>query len=34
MDRLDGFVAAATFAALVAWARSSGDWIAAGLFQW
>ena len=34
MDRLDGFVAAATFAALVAWARSSGDWIAGGLFQW
>ncbi len=34
MDRLDGFVAAATFAALVGWARSSGDWVAGGLFQW
>jgi phosphatidate cytidylyltransferase len=34
MDRLDGFVAAATFAAFVAWSRSSGDWIAGGLFQW
>jgi phosphatidate cytidylyltransferase len=34
MDRLDGFVAAATFAAAVGWARSSGDWIAGGLFQW
>ncbi|MGD0641377.1 MAG: CDP-archaeol synthase [Roseiarcus sp.] len=34
MDRLDGFVAAATFAAVFAWARSSGDWIAGGLFQW
>lgn len=34
MDRLDGFVAAATFAAVVAWTRASGDWIASGLFQW
>ncbi|HYA73108.1 MAG TPA: phosphatidate cytidylyltransferase [Roseiarcus sp.] len=34
MDRLDGFLAAATFAALVGWARASGDWIAGGLFQW
>ena len=34
MDRLDGFVAAATFAALVGWSRASGDWIAGGLFQW
>ena len=34
MDRLDGFVAAAAFAALVGWARSGGDWIAGGLFQW
>ncbi|MBV8473995.1 MAG: CDP-archaeol synthase [Hyphomicrobiales bacterium] len=33
MDRLDGFVAAATFAVAVGWARSSGDWIASGLFQ-
>ncbi len=34
MDRVDGFLAAATFAALVGWARASGDWIAGGLFQW
>jgi len=34
MDRLDGFVAAAAFAALVGWARANGDWIAGGLFQW
>jgi phosphatidate cytidylyltransferase len=34
MDRLDGFVAAAAFAALVGWTRSGGDWIAGGLFQW
>jgi phosphatidate cytidylyltransferase len=34
MDRLDGFVAAAAFAALVGWWRASGDWIAGGLFQW
>ncbi len=33
MDRLDGFVAAATFAVLVGWTRTSGDWIASGLFQ-
>jgi len=34
LDRLDAFVAAAVFAALVGWARSDGMWIAAGLFQW
>jgi phosphatidate cytidylyltransferase len=34
MDRLDGFVAAAAFAAAVGWWRSSGDWIASGLFRW
>jgi phosphatidate cytidylyltransferase len=34
LDRLDAFVAAAVFAALVGWARSDGVWIAAGLFQW
>ena len=34
LDRLDAFVAAAVFAALVGWARSDGGWIAAGLFQW
>ena len=34
LDRLDAFVAAAAFAALVGWARSDGGWIAAGLFQW
>jgi phosphatidate cytidylyltransferase len=34
MDRLDGFVAAAAFAAFLGWWRSSGDWIASGLFQW
>ncbi len=34
MDRLDGFVAAATFAALVGWWRASGEWIAGGLFRW
>jgi len=34
LDRLDAFVAAAVFAALVGWARSDGAWIAAGLFQW
>jgi phosphatidate cytidylyltransferase len=34
MDRLDGFVAAAVFAAVVGWTRSTGDWIAGGLFQW
>jgi len=33
LDRLDAFVAAAVFAALVGWARSDGVWIAAGLFQ-
>jgi phosphatidate cytidylyltransferase len=34
LDRLDAFVAAAVFAAIVGWARSDGVWIAAGLFQW
>ena len=34
LDRLDAFVAAAAFVALVGWARSDGVWIAAGLFQW
>jgi len=34
LDRLDAFVAAAVFAALVGWARSDGVWVAAGLFQW
>jgi phosphatidate cytidylyltransferase len=34
LDRLDAFVAAATFAVFVGWAHSGGDWIAAGLFQW
>jgi phosphatidate cytidylyltransferase len=34
MDRLDSFVAAAAFAAIVGWWRATGDWIASGLFQW
>ena len=34
MDRLDGFIAAVAFAAALAAARSSGVWIAPGLFQW
>ena len=34
MDRLDGFIVAATFAAVVAWARSEGPWIAPGLLVW
>jgi phosphatidate cytidylyltransferase len=34
MDRLDGFIVAAAFAAAVAWARSTGPWIAPGLLQW
>ncbi len=34
MDRLDGFVAAATFAAALGWWRASGDWLASGLFLW
>jgi phosphatidate cytidylyltransferase len=34
MDRLDAFVFAAAFAAVVAAVRSSGDFIAGGLFQW
>jgi len=34
MDRLDGFIVAAAFAAAVAWTRSDGPWIAPGLLQW
>jgi phosphatidate cytidylyltransferase len=34
MDRLDGFIVAAAFAAAVAWTRSEGPWIAPGLLQW
>ncbi|MBV9288423.1 MAG: phosphatidate cytidylyltransferase [Hyphomicrobiales bacterium] len=34
MDRLDAFVAASTFAAVVAAINSRGPYIASGLFQW
>jgi phosphatidate cytidylyltransferase len=34
MDRLDGFIVAAGVAAILAGAKSSGSWIAEGLFQW
>jgi phosphatidate cytidylyltransferase len=34
LDRIDAFVAAAVFAALIGWAHSDGVWIAAGLFRW
>ena len=34
MDRLDGFIVAAAFAAAVAWTRSEGPWIAPGLLNW
>jgi phosphatidate cytidylyltransferase len=34
MDRLDGFIVAAAFAATVAWIRSEGQWIAPGLLKW
>ena len=34
MDRLDSFIAASTFTALVAAAHSSGSFIASGLFEW
>jgi phosphatidate cytidylyltransferase len=34
MDRLDGFIVAAAFAAIVAWVRSEGPWIAPGLLKW
>jgi phosphatidate cytidylyltransferase len=34
MDRLDAFIAATAIAAAMAGARSSGSWIAPGLFQW
>jgi phosphatidate cytidylyltransferase len=34
MDRLDGFIVAAAVAAILAGVKSSGSWIAEGLFQW
>jgi phosphatidate cytidylyltransferase len=34
MDRLDSFIAASTFAALVAAANARGPFLASGLFQW
>jgi hypothetical protein len=34
MDRLDAFVAASLFAAVVAGLNSRGSFIAGGLFQW
>jgi phosphatidate cytidylyltransferase len=34
MDRLDAFIAASLFAAVVAGVHSKGDYIASGLFQW
>ncbi len=34
MDRLDSFIAASTFVAIVAAANSRGSFIASGLFQW
>jgi phosphatidate cytidylyltransferase len=34
MDRLDGFIVAAAFAATVAWVRSDGPWMAPGLLKW
>jgi phosphatidate cytidylyltransferase len=34
MDRLDAFIAATAITAALAGARSSGSWIAPGLFQW
>jgi phosphatidate cytidylyltransferase len=34
MDRLDGFVVAVALTAAIGYARASGQWIAAGLFQW
>lgn len=34
MDRLDGFILALAFASIVAAWRSTGAWIAPGLFQW
>ena len=34
MDRLDAFIAASLFAALVAGANTKGSFIASGLFQW
>jgi phosphatidate cytidylyltransferase len=34
MDRLDAFIAASVFAAIVAGANTNGSFIASGLFQW
>ena len=34
MDRLDGFIVAVALTTLTAWVRTTGDWIAPGLFQW
>ncbi len=34
MDRLDAFIAASLFAAIVAGANTQGSYIASGLFQW
>ncbi len=34
MDRLDAFIAASLFAAVVAGVHSKGDYIASGLFRW
>ena len=34
MDRLDGFIVATAVAAILAGMRSSGTWVAGGLFQW
>jgi phosphatidate cytidylyltransferase len=34
MDRLDGFIAASAFAALVAAVNTRGSYLASGLFQW
>ena len=34
MDRLDSFIVAVALTAAIGYARASGQWIAAGLFQW
>jgi len=34
MDRLDGFIVGASVAAVIAWVRSEGPWIAPGLLVW
>ena len=34
MDRLDAFIAASVFAAVVAGVNTKGSFIASGLFQW